>query len=152
MTRFLHTAMRYAWIGLLMSLTLTAPVANAQDGTGRQKIEAAKIGLITNRLNLTTDQAPQFWAVYNEYNAKKQELNRRIRQLTNEPSRTNLTDNQLVNGLREVNATKQKLADLDDEYMSRFLKVITPAQLAELNKTEQVFNKMLLNRLNNQQN
>lgn len=114
------------------------------------KIESAKIGMITNRLNLTTDQAPQFWAVYNEYNAKKQELNRRVRQLNNGPSRSNLNNDQLVNGLREVNATKQKLADLDDEYLSRFLKVISPAQLAELYKTEQEFNKMLLQQLNRQ--
>ncbi len=145
------TTMKHIWIGWMIALTLmTTQLANAQnDLNGRQKIESAKIGLITNRLNLTTDQAPQFWAVYNEYNAKKQELNRRIRQLNNEPSRSNLNDNQLVNGLREVNATKQKLADLDEEYMSRFLKVISPAQLAELYKTEQMFNKMLLNKLNN---
>ena len=143
------TTMKHAWIGWLIGLALMTQVASAQnDGNGRQKIEAAKIGLITNRLNLTTDQAPQFWAVYNEYNAKKQELNRRVRQLNNGPNRTNLNDEQVVNGLREVNSTKQKLADLDEEYMSRFLKVITPAQLAELYKTEQMFNKMLLNRLN----
>lgn len=141
--------MRHVWIGWLVGLVFMAQVASAQDdGSGRQKIEAAKIGLITNRLNLTTDQAPQFWAIYNEYNAKKQELNRRVRQLNNAPARTSLNDEQLVNGLREVNSTKQKLADLDDEYMGRFLKVITPAQLAELYKTEQMFNKMLLNKLN----
>ena len=140
--------MKYIWIGLLVVLTLTAHVAWAQnDAGGRQKIESTKIGMITNRLNLTTDQAPQFWAIYNEYNAKKQELNRRVRQLTNQPSHGNLNNDQLVDGLREVNATKQKLADLDDEYMSRFLKVISPAQLAELYKTEQVFNKLLLQRL-----
>ncbi|WP_018622595.1 Spy/CpxP family protein refolding chaperone [Spirosoma luteum] len=143
------TKMRYVFIGWLVSLMFTAQVASAQnDGNGRQKIEAAKIGMITNRLNLTTDQAPQFWAVYNEYNAKKQELNRRVRQLNNAPNRSGANEEQLVNGLREVNATKQKLADLDEEYMGRFLKVITPAQLTELYKTEQEFNKMLLNRLN----
>ncbi|QJW89687.1 hypothetical protein HNV11_09985 [Spirosoma taeanense] len=147
------TTMRHAWIGWLLGLVLMTHAAVAQnDLSGRQKIESAKIGMITNRLNLTTDQAPQFWAVYNEYNAKKQELNRRIRQLNNEPSRGGLNNNQLMDGLREVNATKQKLADLDDEYMNRFLKVITPAQLAELYKTEQVFNNMLLKRLNNQNN
>ncbi|WP_420149375.1 hypothetical protein [Spirosoma sp.] len=140
--------MRHIWIGWLMSLMLMTQVAHAQNElNGRQKIESAKIGLITNRLNLTPEQAPQFWAVYNEYNAKKQELNRRIRQLNNEPSRSNLNNNQLLDGLREVNATKQKLADLDNEYMSRFLKVISPPQLAELYKTEQMFNKMLLNQL-----
>jgi Spy/CpxP family protein refolding chaperone len=141
--------MRYVFIGWLVSLMFMAQVASAQnDGNGRQKIEAAKIGMITNRLNLTTDQAPQFWAVYNEYNAKKQELNRRVRDLNNAPSRSGANDEQLVNGLREVNATKQKLADLDEEYMGRFLKVITAQQLTELYKTEQVFNKMLLNKLN----
>ncbi|QIP15350.1 hypothetical protein G8759_23345 [Spirosoma aureum] len=146
-----YTTMRHAWIGWIVALVMTTHITMAQnDPNGRQKIEAAKIGMITNRLNLTTDQAPQFWAVYNEYNGKKQELNRRIRQLSNEPSRTSLNDNQLVNGLREINSTKQKLADLDEEYMSRFLKVISPAQLTELYKTEQTFNKMLLNRLNNQ--
>ena len=143
------TAMKNAWIGCLLVLTLAAHTAGAQnDLSGRQKIESAKIGMITNRLNLTPDQAPQFWAIYNEYNGKKQELNRRVRQLNNEPSRTSLNDDQLLNGLREVNATKQKLADLDEEYMSRFLKVISPGQLAELYKTEQVFNKMLLQKLN----
>ena len=136
-----------------MSLVLLGQTANAQNElNGRQKIESAKIGMITNRLNLTPEQAPQFWAVYNEYNAKRQELNRRVRQLSNEPQRTNLNNNQLVDGLREVNATKQKLADLDDEYLNRFLKVISPAQVAELYKTEQMFNKMLLNKLNNQTN
>ena len=140
--------MRHIWIGWLMGVMLMTQVAYAQNElNGRQKIESAKIAMITNRLNITPEQAPQFWAVYNEYNTKKQELNRRIRQLNNEPSRSNLNNNQLLDGLREVNATKQKLADLDDEYMNRFLKVISPAQLAELYKTEQMFNKMLLNQL-----
>lgn len=143
--------MKHAWIGWLIVLTLTARAAGAQeDPSGRQKIESLKIGMITNRLNLTTDQAPQFWAIYNEYNGKKQELNRRVRQLNNEPPRNDLNNDQLVNGLREVNATRQKLADLDDEYLSRFLKIISPAQLAELYKTEQNFNKMLLQQLNKQ--
>ncbi len=144
------TEMKHVWMSWLVALILLTHTAGAQnEPTGRQRIEAAKIGMITNRLNLTTDQAPQFWAVYNEYSAKKLELNRRIRQLGKEPGRTNLNDDQLVNGLREVNATKQKLADLDDEYMSRFLKVITPTQLTELYRTERDFNKILLNRLNN---
>lgn len=141
--------MKNAWISWLIVLALTAHSATAQDD-GRQKIESAKIGMITNRLNLTTDQAPQFWAIYNEYNGKKQELNRRVRQLNNQPAGGGLNNDQLVNGLREVNSTKQKIADLDNEYLSRFLKVITPVQLTELYKTEQEFNKMLLQQLNRQ--
>lgn len=139
--------MKSTWTIWLITLVLTAPVAWAQDG-GRQKIESAKIGMITNRLSLTPEQATQFWPVYNEYNGKKQELNRRVRQLRDEPSRNSLNDDQLKNGLREANATKQKIADLDNEYMDRFLKVITPKQLNELYQTERDFNKILLNQLN----
>ena len=141
--------MKPTWITALIALLFTAQVAIAQNG-GRQKIESAKIGMITNRLNLTPDQAAQFWPVYKEYDDKKQELNRRIRQLRNEPTRSSLNDDQVKNGLREANATKQKLADLDNEYMDRFLKVITPVQLSELYKSEQAFNNMLLKQLNNQ--
>lgn len=150
--------MRHAWIGWLFGLLFTAQVVNAQNflnsnrqqgaESGRQRIESAKIGMITNRLNLTTDQAPQFWAIYNDYNGKKQELNRRIRQLNNGPTPSG-NDDLVRDNLRELNATKQKLADLDEEYMGRFLKVISPAQLSELYKTEQMFNKMLLDRLQN---
>lgn len=145
--------MKHAWIAWLLSLMVLTQIAYAQtDISGRQKIESAKIAMITNRVNITPEQAPQFWAVYNEYNAKKQDLNRRIRQLNNQSPRSAQNNNQLLDGLREVNATKQKLADLDDEYMDRFLKAISPAQLAELYKTEQVFNKMLLNKLKDQNN
>ena len=119
----------------------------AQDGGGREKIEAAKIAMITNRLNLTTDQAQVFWPVYNEYNNRKHELTRKMRQLNDESLRPN-NDN-VVDDLKEYNGIKQKLADLDDEYLNKFLKVISPTQLAELYKTEQMFNKMLLNRLKN---
>lgn len=121
-------------------------VASAQSG-GRQQIEAARIGMITNRLNLTTEQAPQFWAVYNEYNSRKYDLKKQIRQLNNTPGRQNVAESDVLTDLKEINAAKQKLADLDDEYLNRFLKVISPTQVAELYKTEQDFNKILLNRL-----
>ena len=139
--------MKAIYIIGFVALLFTGSSALAQDG-GRQKIESAKIGMITNRLNLTPDQASQFWPVYNEYNGKKQELNRRVRQLRSEPARNSLSDDQLKNGLREANATKQKLADLDEEYMDRFLKVITPKQLNELYQTERDFNKILLQQMN----
>lgn len=118
-----------------------------------QKIESQKIGYITNRLNLTTEQAPQFWAIYNDYNGKKKDLNRRVRQLTGENSRQgqNLNDAAVLTNLKEVNAAKQKLGDLDDEYLPRFLKVISPTQLQELYKAERSFTRQLLEKLNSSQ-
>jgi hypothetical protein len=135
---------------LLSALTLGRTYAQQNDS---QKIESAKIGYITNRLNLTTEQAPKFWAVYNEYNGKKKELNRKIRQLIGENSRQNpgANEKEVLSNLRELNNDRQSLGDLDEQYMPRFLKVISAVQLQELYKAERNFNKMLLDKLNSGQ-
>jgi Spy/CpxP family protein refolding chaperone len=135
---------------MLLLLTLLTGAAWAQDGEqtpARQRIEAAKIGLITNRLNLTPEQAQPFWAIYNEYNARKVELNKRMRQLGNQSVRGNLAEADVTANLREMNTTRQKLADLDEEYQNKFLKVISARQVIELYNTEREFNRILLNKL-----
>ncbi|MCY7359952.1 MAG: hypothetical protein LH609_21370 [Rudanella sp.] len=136
-----------SWL-LMSTLLLAVGPVQAQDGEGRQKIESAKIGYITNRLNLTTDQAPQFWPVYNEYSSRKQELNRKIRQLNSQSLKQGVAEQDVIRNLNQSNDAKQKVADLDQEYQPRFLKVISAGQLAELQNAERTFNKMLLDRLN----
>lgn len=129
----------------LVWLLLSAGETLAQGG-GRQKIESAKIGLITNRLNLTADQAPSFWAIYNEYDDKRSDIRRKIRQI-NSAAGQNITDENALSNIKEVNELKQQLANLDDEYSKKFLKVISPKQLQELYNTERMFNKMLIDQI-----
>ncbi|WP_019986939.1 hypothetical protein [Rudanella lutea] len=141
--------MKQVVMGWLMMMTLLPAVSTVQaQDDGRQKIESAKIGHITNRINLTPEQAPQFWPIYNEYSARKRELNQKVRQLNTRSVQQGLSEQDVLNNLRESNNAKQKIADLDQEYMPRFLKVISPAQLAELQNAERSFNQMLLKRLN----
>ena len=135
------------WL-LLLGLLAAVDTVQALDGEGRLKIESAKIGYITNRLNLTTEQAPQFWPIYNEYNARKHDMGRKVRELNSRSLQQGAAEQDVLSNLRESNAVKQKIGDLDQEYMPRFLKVITPGQLAELQNAERTFNKMLLDRLN----
>ena len=127
---------------------LLATVATAQTKPGLQRIQNAKIGLITNRLNLTTEQSQQFWPVYNEYEAKKQEVRLAIRRLNAETNNLTASDERILSDLRELMSLRQKEVDLDKEYMNRFLKIINVRQLAELYKTEQQFTRMLLEKLN----
>lgn len=119
---------------------------------GRQRIENAKIAWITNRINLTADQAKNFWPVYNEYQDKKQETRLKIRRLNAETNNLTTSEARILENLRELMTLKQQEVDLDREYMSRFLKVINVRQLAELYKAEQRFTQMLLERLNKPKN
>jgi Spy/CpxP family protein refolding chaperone len=142
----MHYFMKNIIILLFMFMSL-AGFAQGSPSPARERISAAKIGLITDRLNLTTDQAPQFWATYNEYSDKKREIKKQLRGLKNHNSHLTATDEQVQKSLQEMIALRQKEVDLEKDYMNKFLKTISPRQLAELYKTEQDFTKILLERL-----
>jgi HAMP domain-containing protein len=113
-----------------------------------KQIQDAKVAVITNRLNLTSEQSTGFWPLYNEYSNKRREIHRAQRKLIGDKrSSGNVTDEQVLANLKDVQDLKQKELDLEKEYQNRFLKVISATQLAELYKAEKSFNDMLLQRL-----
>ena len=119
---------------------------------GKEKIRAAKVGLITNRLNLSEKQAKTFWIVYEEFDKKRSEIRKNIRQMTAESRNITASDDKILSDLKEVLSLKQKEVDVEKEYMPKFLKIISIRQLSELFKTEQLFNQMLVKKLNRAEN
>jgi len=133
---------------LLFTLFSTAAVyAQRPSGEEMQKIQDAKIAIITNRLNLSPEQATGFWPVYNEYSQKRKDIHRAQRKIINDKKAEGKTDDQVLNNLKEVQELKQKELDLEKEYQNRFLKVISASQVIELYKAERTFNDMLIQRL-----
>lgn len=146
----LHTKMKkIVFILLLIPIISIAQNRQGGGGGGRlQKIHSAKIGMITERLNLTPEQAPQFWAVYNEYENKKIELKKSIRRTMEEAVSLAATDEKILSAQKQAIALRRKEIDLEEEYMTKILRTITPRQFSELKRTEANFNKMLIERLN----
>jgi hypothetical protein len=112
------------------------------------KIKAAKVGLITNRLSLTEEQAKGFWVVYDEFDKKRNEIRKSIRQMTAESRNITTSDDKILADIKEIMSLKQKEVDLEKEYLTKFLKTINIRQVSELYKTEQLFNQMLVKKLN----
>ena len=134
---------------ILLLIPIISIAQNRQGGGGRlQKIHSAKIGMITERLNLTPEQAPQFWAVYNEYENKKIELKKSIRRTMEDAVSLAATDDKILSAQKQVLSLRRKELDLEEEYMNKILRTITPRQFSELKRTEANFNKMLLEKLN----
>lgn len=135
---------------MLASVMLTY-VSLGQSREAREKIEAAKIALITERLELTPDQAEKFWPVYREYSQK----NRKIRSDFNKERRSfdpnSATEEENKKMLNMANKVKQQQLDLEKEYSDRMLQVISSRQLNNLRKAEGDFREMLLKRIRAQQ-
>jgi hypothetical protein len=140
---------------LIITVTLLFKI-NAQDdfsnARGRDKIKAAKVGLITNRLSLTEEQAKGFWIVYDEFDKKRSEIRKNIRQMTAESRNITTSDDKILSDIKEIMSLKQREVDLEKEYLSKFLKTINIRQVSELYKTEQLFNQMLVKKLNRAEN
>lgn len=117
------------------------------DPKTRERVEAARIALISNRLGLTPEQAEKFWPVYREFSMKRMEMRQEFRRAqegidpkTADPAK----QQELINlGLQ----IKQRELDLEKDYSGRILQVITAQQMISLRKAEQDFRQMILNQL-----
>lgn len=139
---------------LLLFLLLNARlIAFAQDDeksippAARQKIETARIALLSDRLALTSEQAEKFWPVYREYYSKKTELRREFNRAKKliDPSKGDSKQEQVL--IDFGFAIKQKELDLEKEYSGKILQIITPQQLLSLKKAEQDFRQLILDQL-----
>jgi Spy/CpxP family protein refolding chaperone len=141
---------RLLLIGLFSVVAATAALAQRPSQEEMQRIQDAKVAIITNRLNLTSEQSTEFWPVYNEYSQKRRDLHRSQRKIINDKRAAGTTNEEVLSNLKEVQDLKQKELDLDKEYQARFLKVLSASQVVELYKAERTFNDMLLQRLKKQ--
>ncbi len=128
-------------IGFLFTICL--PPIWAQGG--KERIEAAKIGLITQQLNLTSEQSKQFWPIYNKYSEDLQLIRNQQREIRK--GFQTKSDEQLRKDIDKVIELKEKEVATEKKYIQEFLKVINVRQVAMLYKAENLFKAMLLKRL-----
>jgi hypothetical protein len=146
-------------INLLILLALSATWVVAQDEDdmlrndpkAQEKIKAARIAFITERLGLTPAEAEKFWPVYNEFAMKRQDLRKEFEQARrNKP--TDRSDEAYQKELVELSLKiKQGELDLEKEYSNRILNVINPQRLMALRKAEQDFRNMVLRQIQQRQ-
>ncbi|WP_181308445.1 Spy/CpxP family protein refolding chaperone [Rufibacter sp. XAAS-G3-1] len=111
-----------------------------------EKIETAKIAYITDKVNLTGDQAQRFWPVYQEHDRRRNELRQKSRHFREEKL-SNLSDEQIQAGLENRLNIRQRELNMDKEFMDKYLRIISPRQLANFYRAEREFTKLLLERL-----
>jgi len=122
-----------------------------QDPKVREKIQAARIALISEKLKLTPAQAEKFWPIYREFAEQRAELRKQFRQAerTQDPNRTKADREQAL--IKLGLELKQQNVDLEKKYSERLLNVISAQQLLTLPKAEQEFTRILMQRLQERQ-
>ncbi|TRX60850.1 hypothetical protein FNH22_07350 [Fulvivirga sp. M361] len=131
---------------LIMTLAYLTQI-QAQDKQTREKIQAARIALITERLGLTPEQAEKFWPLYNEFTQKKKQLNQQYKiekaKLDMETASEKEKKALLDFGLK----LKEQSLGLERSYSDRMLNIISTDQIISLRKAEGDFRQMVLQQI-----
>ncbi|MGB3466717.1 MAG: hypothetical protein WBA74_15665 [Cyclobacteriaceae bacterium] len=117
----------------------------------KSKILAARIALITERLDLSPDQAEKFWPVYKQYLNQKQEIKNEFRNRLGGIDPKNATEEESKKVLELRLELKQRELSLEKDFSGRLLSVISSRQLVSLRQAEQEFRKRLMEMINNRQ-
>lgn len=131
-------------IGTLMMLLMHVNLsAQYRAGGARDRIESQRIAFLTERLNLTPDEATRFWPVYNEYRdglkAMREDFERPDILSMSEQDANHLIDQHLQR--------EQQRLDMKRNLFTRLRTVIPARKIIQLQVAEIAFNKELLRRV-----
>lgn len=138
---------------ILLTTTLQAQPQGKGEGDGqgdrKEQIESMKIAFLTKKLELTPDEAKNFWPVYNQYWAEMEKI-RDARRKQHQEMRQNketLTDKEyekLVDG--EIVFRQQEL-DLLKKYNGQYKQVLPMKKVSALYRAEEDFKRELLEKM-----
>ena len=109
----------------------------------RQRIEAQRIGFITQKLNLTPEEATKFWPIYNEY----KDALRDMKDDMERPDLMSITDDEATAVIERHLQQEQKRLELKKKLFSQLRNVISSRKIVLLQASEREFNRELLQRV-----
>lgn len=131
-------------LGLILMI---AGATYAQPAPNREKLESARIALITKRLNLEPETAQRFWPVYNQVKEEERELRKGEMEMRRNLDPAQLSDDQAQAKLDEYFVLKDKLLELERKSAQQYQDVISHRQILLLYKAEGDFRRMVLDKV-----
>lgn len=144
---------KYTIIFLILFSTISIGQLSAQRPGGgmgnrqnKEKVDAMKIGFLTDYLDLTSDEAKVVWPVYNKYQDETDQLRKTRRKniLNDQPNFDSLSDAELEKIVDSEIAFRQNELDIQKKYHPQFKKVLPMNKVAKLYRAEEEFKKKLL--------
>ena len=120
---------------LILAIIFTGLASNAQqpepqlEGKKEQDIEALKVAFISKELELTPEEAQQFWPVYNQYS------------------------NELKTAVKaedDIIERDEKVLNLRKRYRERFIKILGQQRMNRMFGAEANFRKLLIKAIRKQ--
>lgn len=127
----------------LIGIAVISLAGFSQSPSGQERIKAARIALITERLGLTPQQAEKFWPLYNEFTQEREALNRQLREARQGKELRSMSEAESKKFMEFAIEVRERHLGLERDYSNRLLDIITAQQVLALRKAEQDFAEMI---------
>ncbi|MBI9061530.1 MAG: hypothetical protein JEZ14_06050 [Marinilabiliaceae bacterium] len=138
-------------ITIIIALLLSVSFMQAQNKKEEklEKVRAQKIAFLTQKMNLSPDEAQVFWPVYNEFSTQKKELNKKKREAMVELKQKwdTATDAQKEAVADQMIAFRMEEAKLDQSYHAQFKDVLPIDKVLKLYHAELQFKNYLMKQI-----
>jgi len=135
--------------GLFAQQQQQPPPGDDQQKPARERVEAMKVGFLTQRLNLTPEEAKVFWPVYNKYQDELETLrkSRRENLVNAKMNFDEMSEKDVEKAVDSELGFRQNELDLLKKYHGQFKQVLPIKKVAKLYRAEEDFKRELLDRI-----
>lgn len=125
------------------------PPGDGPPRPARERVEAMKVGFLTQRLNLTPEEAKVFWPVYNKYQDELEVLrkSRRENLVNAKMNFDEMPEKDVEKAVDSELGFRQHELDLLKKYHGQFKQVLPIKKVAKLYRAEEDFKRELLDRI-----
>ena len=133
---------------LIITLIISANALAQPNEKMQERIKAQKVAFITEKLNLSAEEAQGFWPIYNAFEAKQEALRKGdLREVKMKMRQGNVSDAEANSLLSKIMNAETEMHNSKMKLMNDLKKVISAEKIIRLKAAEDAFNKKLLERL-----
>ena len=131
-------------LAALMSVAAMAQDVNkdqkkGNDDAWRERVRAEQVAFITSELNLTESEAQKFWPVYNDVQAQRREAYKESFEAMKELEESIQNNKDQDKKLDKYVNARKKIAELENDSVKKYSKVLPKDKVAKLVLTEERF-------------
>ena len=136
-------------LSMLFLLGLIAIPTVKSQNANREKLDAYRVGFFTKKLNLTSEEAEKFWPAYNDYQKKKNELQRERIMLVRDfnQNESALSEKELTDIGDNLIATFSVENEIAQDFHKRLKALLPPGKVIRYYQAETQWKAQLLNEL-----
>ena len=134
---------------LIMNLSSTMLLGQKPlNAEKREKMQAKKIAFITNKLDLSPEEAEKFWPIYNKENENIHASFSEIKAILTDIRETELTDEEAIAKAKELIDIEEKILQYKEDLIDNLKGVISGNKILLLMKSERDFRRNMMRGMN----